>query len=324
MGEKHRRSPAHPILKGMALLILFLAGASSEVLAAPQTSEDHTASSAESAGASVLWVEGYVTARGQAVAPAGREKTPQGQLLARRGAVVDLQRTLLEFVQGIRVDGISTMRDYVVHDEVRTALAGTIRGVQILEGRWDGNVYTVEGRVPLEGVRRALAPGIALLRDRPTPPFRGNGYSRLVVDARHLPLVPSLGGALIDDHGEEVHGVRFADRRAFVDRGLWRYETSEDRPSALRPAPPGAWPFTAAPALAAEEDRPLTLRATGLAGPSGTDLVLSREDAELIRHNAYDFRLPCQITVIIRSSAIRGYGGPGTARALADSALGAP
>ena len=87
----------------------------------------------ETERARIDWTEGYIEAQGEAVAPAGKADTAQGKLLARRGAVVDLQRNLLEFLQGVRVDSRTTMRDFMASDVVRTEVQGMIKNVEILE-----------------------------------------------------------------------------------------------------------------------------------------------------------------------------------------------
>ena len=48
----------------------------------------------EGKNARINWTSDYIEATGQAVPPTGKQGTGQGQLLARRGATLDLQRNL--------------------------------------------------------------------------------------------------------------------------------------------------------------------------------------------------------------------------------------
>ena len=90
----------------------------------------------------------YIEATGNAVAPKGMSG-PQARLLARRGAMADLQRNMLEFLVGARIDARTTMDDFMADDRVRSEVNGAIRGVEVLKGEWDGEVYTVTGRMKL-------------------------------------------------------------------------------------------------------------------------------------------------------------------------------
>ena len=72
----------------------------------------------------------YIEATGTAVVPVGASGA-RGKALARRGAVIDLQRKLLLKA------GVGDRSD----------VSGFISGVEIFEGAWDGKSYTVLGRV---------------------------------------------------------------------------------------------------------------------------------------------------------------------------------
>ena len=76
------------------------------------------------------------TAYGEVFEASGRGKTPsfsetpsQAKVLARRGAIVDLQRNLLRKAS------------------MNNLSSGIIRGIVITGETWDGNIYTVTGYV---------------------------------------------------------------------------------------------------------------------------------------------------------------------------------
>ena len=68
-------------------------------------------------------------ASGRGKIPSFSENAAQAKVLARRGAIVDLQRKLL----------LKTRTCY--------SSSGIIRGIVITNETWDGNIYTVTGYV---------------------------------------------------------------------------------------------------------------------------------------------------------------------------------
>lgn len=95
-----------------------------------------------------------------AVVPAWSQSHPgQEKLLAKNAAVRDAQRNLLEQIKGLRIDGNSTVRDFVTQsDQINTAMLQELRGATIVPGSetWDGELYRLEMRVTLEQVRAAI------------------------------------------------------------------------------------------------------------------------------------------------------------------------
>jgi len=92
--------------------------------------------------------EEYIESTGMAVAPKGMQGA-QGRALARRGAIVDLQRNLLEYLKGVQIDARTTMDEFMADDRVRSEISGAIKNVELLKGEWDGEAYTVTGRLKL-------------------------------------------------------------------------------------------------------------------------------------------------------------------------------
>jgi hypothetical protein len=285
------------VIRRVAFLVLVVMlfplslGAQETVTAEVAPAPPETTVVDETERARIDWTEGYIEAQGEAVAPAGKADTAQGKLLARRGAVVDLQRNLLEFLQGVRVDSRTTMRDFMASDVVRTEVQGMIKNVEILEAFWDGEIYTVRGRVKLEQVRRAVLPALPekpapkAVPAAPAPGRKPSGsYTGLVVDARHLPLIPAMTFRIVDEKGKEVYGLGSVDRERFLSSGLCDYHNHLDY---ARGAP-------------RVTDSPLVVKAVRVVGPQNVDLVVSNGDAAKIRGSAYDFRVPCRVSVVKR------------------------
>jgi hypothetical protein len=107
------------------------------------------------------WVVGSLVALlCAAAAPAWSQFHPgQEKLLAKNAAVRDAQRNLLERIKGLRIDGNSTVRDFVTQsDQINTALSEWLRGATVVPGSetWDGELYRLEMQVTLEQVRAAI------------------------------------------------------------------------------------------------------------------------------------------------------------------------
>ncbi|MDR1049111.1 MAG: hypothetical protein LBL51_05095, partial [Synergistaceae bacterium] len=100
----------------------------------------------------VNWGQAYIEATGIGVAPVNA-KGPQGKALARRGAIVDLQRNLLETVVGVQIDSRTTLDNFMADDLVRQEVHGLIQGVELLDGQWDGESYTMTGRIRTDRLR---------------------------------------------------------------------------------------------------------------------------------------------------------------------------
>ncbi len=232
------------------------------------------------------WTGGYVEATGQAVPPADKANTAQGKLLARRGAIVDLQRNLLEFVQGVKVDAETVMKDFMANDFVKTEVHGSIKRVEITASEWDGEIYTVTGRVKLEELRRAVTPALPtkpLDRQAPPAPEKGN-VTGLVLDVRHLPLIPAMTFRVLDEGGREVYGLNSVDRERFLSSGLCDYQTNINYAQG-------------APRVA---DKPLVVKAVRVVEPRNVDIVVPNSAAGKITGSSYDFRVPCRVTVVKR------------------------
>lgn len=96
----------------------------------------------------VDWDRGIVKVTGEAVAPEGKANTGQGKLLAKRGAMTDLQRNFLEFLEGVRIDSQTTMKDLMVEDDqVSSTARGLVKQIRVVKGTWDGEVYALSGEV---------------------------------------------------------------------------------------------------------------------------------------------------------------------------------
>ena len=234
------------------------------------------------------WTQNYIESVGVGIPP-DNMKGPQAKAMARRAAIVDLQRNLLEFVKGVQIDGRTTMENFIANDFVSQSVNGMIKNVQPVEGEWDGESYAMSGRLELPRIRVLLAsaPAFApVMSPKPaeTPPSRtGELYTGLVIDARHLPLVPSMTFKVLDGSSGAVYGMSFVDQASYLQSGLCAYYDN----------------INYARGVVHVASNPIVARAVGLS-PGNVDIVISDGDAAKVRGSTYAFRRECKVVVVCK------------------------
>lgn len=170
--------------------------------------------------------------------PAGSAK-----VLARRAAVVDAQRNLLESVKGVAVDSDTTVENFMLKsDIIHTKVNGIITGARVVseEMQPDG-VYKVTMAVPVYGVgsvsdvainavvgESAPVPvPVPSVNYQPTVSISG-GYTGLVINAKDSGLVRTFCPAIYDTNGRAIYGVHNVDKKYAIDYGVVGYAKGED------------------------------------------------------------------------------------------------
>lgn len=170
--------------------------------------------------------------------PAGSAK-----VLARRAAVVDAQRNLLESVKGVAVDSETTVENFMLKsDIIHTKVNGIITGARVVseEMQPDG-VYKVTMAVPVYGVGSVSDVAInAVVGESapvpvPVPPVNyqptvsiSGGYTGLVINAKDSGLVRTFCPAIYDTNGRAIYGVHNVDKKYAIDYGVVGYAKGED------------------------------------------------------------------------------------------------
>ena len=146
------------------------------------------------------WAMNPIKAVGQSVPPPDKAGTPQGKLLAARGAEVDAKRKLAEQIKGLQLSSNTLVRDFVTeHDEIRTSVDAIISNAAVEKTRFSSD-GTAEVTVLLPGMQVweavhepagvpfASPPSAIDARPGPgAPPPRGNRPPRTPAGRRPAP-----------------------------------------------------------------------------------------------------------------------------------------
>lgn len=268
----------------------------------------------------INWSQGYVEATGEAVYPQGKPKA-QARLMARRGAMLDAQRNLLETLMGVRISAASIMRDYeVISDEVRTTLEGFIKGAQVVREQDKGDSYLVVMRIPLSGDLANLVHTLQLEPEQidpnlskeksahftppvikpaqtplPSPPplpklapdlpkIMEGPFTGLVIDCRGLGVWPSMSPKIRRIDGSELWGTLNVSPEYVIEHGIVVY--IRDSKDLNHPQ-----------IVARIGKRPLVVRAVGAVGKFRTDPLLFEEDAQKVVEENKKYRFLDQLRV---------------------------
>ena len=98
------------------------------------------------------WVNQKIEKVGSsAVDPEMASRNPgQAKLMAKRGAIIDAKRQLLEQVLGLKLDSKTEVRNMVTEkDEINAGTSGYIRGAKIIGQHFDGSIYEIKMEMKL-------------------------------------------------------------------------------------------------------------------------------------------------------------------------------
>lgn len=98
--------------------------------------------------------------------------TPEQKLMAKRAAMLDAYRQLLEIIQGLKIDASTTVKDFVTtQDQIHAELQGFLRGAQVVEVRYDPDgICEVDVMMPLSQLVEFLTTKTKLQNGK-NPPF---------------------------------------------------------------------------------------------------------------------------------------------------------
>ncbi|ODS34105.1 MAG: hypothetical protein SCARUB_00778 [Candidatus Scalindua rubra] len=202
----------------------------------------------------VNWETRFITAKGMVPITIPITKN---EALARRGAVLDAQRRLLEIVKGVQIDSKTVVSDLMeVSDVVKSKVSGVVSNAEIIDEKKDNGNYVVTMQAPMGDFISVIIEETKI----PRPDFlESSEYTGLVIDARGLNLEPAIFINIYNDKdGVKVCGPIHPVYRVSVKN---LNDINEYRIGA----------------------NPLRIKAKGTTGPSGVDITISNGNAKKVR-----------------------------------------
>jgi hypothetical protein len=137
-------------------------------------------------------------------------------------------------------------------------------------------------------VRTIVAPSIpvnveikAIVEEEKKAPRTATRYTGLIIDVRHLPLVPSMTFRVFDENGRAIYGMEFVSQTAFLQSGLCSYYNNINYATGdIHFAP-----------------NPISARAIRL-GANNVDIIIPNSAASRVRGSSYDFRTDGKIAIV--------------------------
>lgn len=242
----------------------------------------------------VNWEKGMnadVVAVGVGLPPVGVPAN-RGTALARRAAIVDAQRNLLETVKGVQIDSNTTVESLMVaSDIVKTKVSGVLQGANIIAEQVnpDGS-YQVVMSLPMYGAKSIAAATIPEITSKQAAPVavevvdvkvtpltkaevkevKQVKYTGVIVDAAGLGLEATFSPVIYDVNGRAVYGMKNIDPNFAISKGMVEY--SKDLQKATVDSRAG--------------NNPLVVKATAIQGGKNSvnkvNVVVSVEDADKI------------------------------------------
>lgn len=241
---------------------------------------------------SINWEQGAVEAIGTGI-PSRLAKSPaQARLMARRAAIVNAQRNLLETIEAVKVTAETTVQNFeATSDTVRTQVTGIVKGAKITDEQLlaDGS-YQITLRIDLfdrGGLTEIITDAIKPAAPAPLPmpsaaytPAVLPVYTGLVVDVTGLPLVRAMSPVIYDDTGRAIYSHDNLIPAYAVSHGMLDYMcTPEDR-------------RTLELGQSRAGTAPLVIKAAGLRD-NNINIIISQADADkILAANTQDNFLP--------------------------------
>ena len=196
------------------------------------------------------FMDDYILVMGEGL-PSPTAKTPaQQRLTAERAATVMAYRQLAEFLDGVAIVGDTLVKDAELqYDIVRAAVAGFIKGVQVVHKEYNKEegsalVFVKIGMTGPNGFAQAMYSKIvgdpkikkAVIGDkpvyRPKPVLVEEKYDGLIIDATQQNFRPALINRIFTPKGEVLYDPSKISQKVLVEQGCGEYTNSVDKAKA--------------------------------------------------------------------------------------------
>lgn len=220
----------------------------------------------------------------------------QARKAALRTAKVDAMRNLIEIVNGVTVDGETTMGDAMFDDVVKTKVQGLIKGaVQVGDVKYLSDTsIEVTYEVPMSGISEIMAPAAGFLPapapgatpavTEPAAP-KTTGITGLIVDVRGLGIRPAMSPRILDQNGGVIYGPGNYTREYSIQNGVAGYAKGLEKAQA--------------------DDRvkgnSLVIKGVAVSGGNKTDVVIANADVVKVQsaNSAHGVLRDCRVLFVL-------------------------
>jgi hypothetical protein len=169
------------------------------------------------ANGKVDWTNQFIEARGQSVVDTVRFKNKaQARAMARRGAIVEAQRNLLEIVQGVQVTSETTVRDMIAEsDYILSRVDGVIKNAQVQgEAVEKDGLIEITLRIPMyenDGLAPVVVDALSANQNQKSAPVESssattsagvNELKELVFDFKGKQFDPTMFPVILDENNQ--------------------------------------------------------------------------------------------------------------------------
>jgi hypothetical protein len=204
-------------------------------------------------------------------------------------------RNILQMVKGMYIDSKTTVENAMIsNDRIDAQVQGIVRNFKVVDTRYmsTGDIE-VDVEVPLSSFYEILSDfpggvppaGYAQSGYSGTGTPQGQVFTGLVVDASGLGARPALSPKIVDETGNEVYGTGYVSRDYAIQVGVVGYEKDLSRARANERV----------------AGNPIVIKAFNVSGPNKTDVVISNQDAQVIRNASVNmnFLEQCKVMIVL-------------------------
>ncbi|OGL39076.1 MAG: hypothetical protein A2043_01965 [Candidatus Schekmanbacteria bacterium GWA2_38_9] len=230
----------------------------------------------------INWTKGVIVAWGDGYAPNDVADKNLARELAKRVAILDARKNLIEIVKSVRLDSklsiedIAKSWDMAEENLKRASFVSKARTDFIADNRARATLeLKIYGMLADTVYPFASEPEIKESEKERFPPFEGKElsaekaktdslYSGIIIDARNLEAKPALFPKIFNEKDELIYNYSKVDYPYAVEQGMVRY--TKDLKSARKDE--------------RVSPKPLVLRAVAVKGEEKTNIVINTDDSK--------------------------------------------
>lgn len=221
---------------------------------------------------------------GEAVGNPDHKSEAQRAMMAKRGAVVTAQRSIVEYLEGFLVVGVTLVKDAMVQDDIiLSTVTGFIKGSEVVANEYNRDTDTAIAviKLGLHGPKGYASSFYEKMSSDPKfkemvktdkKPFKAEAvkldeaYDGLIIDATSQNFRPALINRIFAAKGDILYDPAKISQKVLVEQGCGEYTNSIDKAKA---------------ALGTRGVKnPLVIKASG--ATTAADLQVTDDDAVMI------------------------------------------